>query len=77
MLEQVFEVDGDKVWISALSREGVWLRLFEIPNTSADKIWNVYRVPLFLKIECSGQDSQSYDAEVSDLNLPTPQEKQS
>lgn len=77
MHEPAIEIDGNKVHVLALSREGVWLRLFTI-DTSSDEIWNVYRVPLLLKIECAGQEAQLYDREVADCSVTTtPQDKQS
>lgn len=56
-MEQVLEIDGDRIRILALTREGCWLPLFELEIT--EEIFDLYRIPLFLKAEALGHLSQS------------------
>ena len=71
-MEHIMEFDSDKIRILALSREGIWLPFMEIDIT--EKIMAVYRVPLLLKAEYLGQESQSNDqVSPESFNLPIPQ----
>ena len=55
-MEQIIEINDDRIKILALSHEGVWLPFMEIEII--EKFFNIYRAPLLLKIECLGQSSQ-------------------
>lgn len=57
-MEQVTEIDGDRIRILALSRGGYWLPLFELEITP--EVMDIYRVPLLLKAESLGHLDQSY-----------------